>query len=156
MTRVGPVVGSPMLMIRFGRRSSREMTVTASPRSRHQFATHSMIAASSPETLGMAINDRAIGSTVSRSIRSTIDGMDSPREGLEALEAVDVHHEDDRAADLDFDVFGEIEQARLERRGIGHGHLGPAPAGPFEDAHDRVDVLVLDADQQTGIAGAQE
>ena len=73
-----------------------------------------------------------------------------------SFEPVDVHHENNRAANLDFDVFGEVEQAWLEGRGIGNGNLGAAPAGPFEDAHDRVDVLVLDADQETGIAGAQE
>ena len=44
----------------------------------------------------------------------------------EPLEALDVDDEDDRAADLDLEVFGHVEQPGLERRGIGHGDLGPA------------------------------
>ena len=42
-----------MLMIRFGRRSSRAIVVTSTHRSRHHSATQAMIAASSPDTLGM-------------------------------------------------------------------------------------------------------
>src|SRR5437763_3603126 len=74
----------------------------------------------------------------------------------DALEAVDRLHEDDRAADLHLEAVGHVEEARLERRGIGQGELGAAVAVPADDVEDGVDLLLRHADQDGAVAAAQE
>src|SRR5690606_41855312 len=66
----------------------------------------------------------------------------------DALEPRNVQHKDDRATYLDLEILGHVEQPRLERRGIRHRDLRPAPAASLQDVEHRRHAGILDRSEE--------
>ncbi len=71
---------------------------------------------------------------------------------LETFEPSDVDDEDNRAANFDFEVFRHVEQTRLQGGRVWDRDLGPAAARASQDPKHRLNLIVFDADQETGVA----
>src|SRR5688500_14694657 len=70
-----------------------------------------------------SISGRDAASTASGRSWSGTAVFHGTLDSSDALEARHVRHEDDRAADLDLEVLGHVEQARLQRGRIGNRDL---------------------------------
>ena len=82
--------------------------------------------------------------------------MSEPAVSLQLDELLDFQHEHRRAADHHLDGIGDVHAGRA-RHGRGRGRdLLAALADLFDDGHRSLEAVVVHADEQRGVARAQE
>ena len=76
--------------------------------------------------------------------------------GSKSLIALDIQHEDNGAANLDFEIFSQIQETRFEGWRIGNRDLGSTFANGANRFNDPLDVMIFYPDNEACIAGSKQ